>query len=144
MDFIRVTTHEEICEVMKKCADFFFDQKYNDELIIDKLSKKFSENAKVIVCLEDKNVLGFVSYYCNNYEARLAFVSMIIVVGKATGKGVGSKLMEQVCVDAKESGMLGVELEVSKENHRAISFYKKLNFLEKEMRQNSLILSKEL
>lgn len=144
MEFIKLTEREEICSVMKNCANFFFDQRYNDELMIDKLSKKFSENAKFIVCKEKAKVLGFVAYYCNNYETRCAFVSMIIVIAEVAGKGIGSRLMDQVFIDAKDSGMVRVELEVAKENYRAIAFYKKLNFLEKETRENSLILSKEL
>ena len=80
---------------------------------------------ELFVALEGLMPNALLGFYANNLETKIAFLSCIVVSAKLQGSGVGQSLFSQMCSIAKEKGMTRLQLDVVKENVRAIAFYKR-------------------
>ena len=91
-------------------------------------SIKFSKNANFIIASEDNTVLGFCAYYANDTIRCIAYLSMIILIPIARGKGIGEMILNKMIGECKSKGMRIVQLEVASDNNQALRFYRKHNF----------------
>lgn len=87
---------------------------------------------------------AFISYYKNNPEKTVAFLTMILVAKDYQGKGIGKLLLEFSIKDILKSGFKKYSLEVSKDNASAIQFYLNYGFTKKEERDAILLMVKEI
>lgn len=91
--------------------------------------KKLSENACVTVMQEQKNTIGFLAFYANDFVTKIGYITLIGILPEFRRKGYGTELL-QYCFDTmKASGMRKVRLEVDADNKSAIFYYKKNGFL---------------
>lgn len=74
-----------------------------------------------LVAVADSDVVGFISWYLKN--PNVAWVSMLQVVLEMQGKGVGSKLIDEVEKQASEKGCKAIALETQKKAGWAVKFY---------------------
>ncbi|XRP96724.1 KEOPS complex subunit Pcc1 [Methanocaldococcus sp. 16A] len=92
--------------------------------------------------------IGFVACDCNwisNIEKReVAEIHEIFVAPDFRGKGIGTALINKAIEYAKKRGRNIVELWVGVENKKAIEFYKKLGFEEKEVVKEWLRMVKRI
>lgn len=132
----------EILNIMEKSAKSFYNQKVNNPARLRELSEKFYNHCIFIKVCENKNVVGFAAFYCNNSKSGIAFLSMIIVNSGYRKRGIGINLLNMVLLKCIECKMNFIELEVDKSNYEAISFYKKNNFLCVAQSSNSYIYIK--
>ncbi|MDD3415820.1 MAG: GNAT family N-acetyltransferase [Lachnospiraceae bacterium] len=136
---------EQICSVLMRCRNAFFDQSINyDEQLIN-LSKKFAQNAIVSVVYINDEIAGFTATYCNDKVEKVAFLSMIIVCDQFQQNGLGGLLLQHLLGDCKNNGMEQLRLEVDQNNKNAIAFYKKNGFkIEKSVSEHSMFMIKKL
>lgn len=86
-------------------------------------------SAIIIGAFEEKKLTGFIWAYkvLVNNETRF-HINYFIVNEKNRNSGIGKKLMDEICVIAKENNIKKIELMVTTKNEGAINFYKKQNF----------------
>ena len=60
--------------------------------------------------------------YANNLETRVAYISMIGVLGCMQGRHIGSQLMRKCIQVAQNNGMQFIRLEVLNANKKALIF----------------------
>ena len=115
--------------IMHRCASSFFNQSLNAESILQCLSEKFYKNAQVVQICNDNKLVGFAAYYCNDFENKNAFLSMIVILKEYQSMGAGGVLLKYIIEDCKRVGMDNLLLEVDKKNEFAINFYLKKGFV---------------
>lgn len=118
-------------EINAIISDFNFEfcpalNSYVDDLVV--YSKKLFNNAVTYAAKDGGKILGFVSFYCNDFDNRTAYLTQIAVKQQYKNKKIGQKLLDRVIFDSKINNMKKVTLEVFKDNIVAISFYKKNGF----------------
>lgn len=120
---------QSIYDLLCHCAPFFHNQSINNPSDIKKLSEKYLKYGNVIRISENDDSLGFCAFYDNDEVNHCAFLSMIIVIPSAQGKGVAGILLDDMIRRCRESGMRSISLEVADDNNRAIKFYQKNGFV---------------
>lgn len=91
-------------------------------------AEKLSKNAHFLFAKDEGEILGFISFYANDFISCIGFISLIIVSSKVQKKGIGALLLNGCFRRMKESGMAMAKLEVEKTNSNAIAFYKHMGF----------------
>jgi GNAT superfamily N-acetyltransferase len=66
-------------------------------------------------------------YKYSTWKGKCVFLEDIIVTEALRGKGIGSRLFEQVIMQAEEDGVRRMEWQVLEWNEPAIHFYRKYN-----------------
>ena len=89
---------------------------------------KIDQNAEFLKHYCDKNLAGFIACYCNNYESRRAFISLVLIDKLYRGKGISKKIFSQLFALLKEKDFKSCSLEVRRENVNALNLYKSLGF----------------
>lgn len=138
----KVTSQKEIESIMSVCAESFFNQSVNTAEAIKTLADKFSRHGKFICAMCDSQIAGFVSFYDNDMDNLVGFLSMIIVRNQFQGNDIGSALVHQCVNECRMSGMRKLRLEVSPDNKKAIAFYEKMGFEQADKNQTSIFLEK--
>jgi ribosomal protein S18 acetylase RimI-like enzyme len=102
--------------------DIFVDVNINS--YIEKIVNKAE-----ISCLFDRgSISGFIAFYCNDFDAKTAFISLVLVSSRARSQGLGCLLVRQVLCIAKKRGFHTCDLEVLPSNKIAINIYRGLGF----------------
>jgi len=81
-----------------------------------------------LVAVENEHIVGFVSWYIK--PNNVAWVSMLSVGKDFYKRGVGGALVEKVENQAQKAGVFSIALEVQKEAHWALAFYKKHGYIQ--------------
>lgn len=103
-----------------------------DEAIKEIASEEFlkkrlaTPTIQMMVAEEERRIVGFSSM--RKVEAREAELSSIAVLERATGKGVGSRLLRKALDVARKRGFNSVRVKTEATNEKAISFYRKAGF----------------
>lgn len=115
----------------------------SDYPIISKYYREFDDSnvnlydigpfTKIFVYECDNKIAGLINYSIIYDRAELEY---IYVDKEYRGKHIASELMENLIVDAIDSGCLNITLEVSKNNLAGIKLYEKFGFKEKAIRKN--------
>lgn len=129
---------------MLDLKDSFYSKTVSSETKIEELAKKFSENAEFFIASQDENILGFISFYCNDFCSKTAYISMIIIDKNYQGKGLGKVLLKTAVDYCKTQEMKCVKLEVACSNKNAIEFYEKFGFVRTEKINDSYYYRIEL
>ena len=87
------------------------------------MAEKFSKHAVFLVYENSFDKIGFVAFYANDYESKIAYISFIAVAEQYRRKKIGQLLLIKVCDIAKERGMKSIKIEVYKSNINARHFY---------------------
>lgn len=115
-----------ICSIIEIC-DKAFEEPISQRDIYNKLIDKFVSSAYFLYA-HNQEVLGYISFYANDFINRTAFISLIAVKPEFQNKHIGSRLLEECFKIAKSKGMETIQLEVLKTNSLAIRFYKRHSF----------------
>jgi ribosomal protein S18 acetylase RimI-like enzyme len=89
---------------------------------------KLIEKACLITVIEEDVLKGFLAYYANDYENKVAFLSMLIISPSARRMGYGRRLVEFVFADLTLKGFKKCCTEVKEDNIKALSVCKRLGF----------------
>lgn len=86
---------------------------------LDKLEAK----AEIVADFIDGRCRGFVAYYCNDIQTKLAFITLVLVGPQDRGLGLGQALTLFVLNIARSRGFKVCRLEVNKANQIAYNMY---------------------
>ena len=95
---------------------------------LDEYSKKIFNFASTYYIRENDMIIGFCSFYCNDYDNAIGYLTQIAVLPDYNGRGFGKVLLNKCIDECTMSGMKKLKLEVYKENLKAIKFYKNNGF----------------
>jgi ribosomal protein S18 acetylase RimI-like enzyme len=87
-----------------------------------------SPNAQIVVAEEERKVVGFASVRL--MEGLEAELTGIVVLGRASGRGVGTRLLRKAAEGARRRGCARMSVTTEAANAKAIGFYKKAGFTE--------------
>jgi len=91
-----------------------------------------TENYMILVAELDDHIVGFIDYYTlpSIWEKwNEATINNLFIQKDYQGKGIGSRLLEEVIKRTDEIGIVELHVETEKDNERAIRLYKKHGFL---------------
>jgi ribosomal protein S18 acetylase RimI-like enzyme len=97
---------------------------------VEDYSNKILMKSEILIWQKEGFLLGFVSFYCNDYSSHEAFITMLIVTDNARGMGIGSMLFNQVKYISQKRGFKSINLDVHKANLGGVLFYKREGFHE--------------
>ena len=140
------------CEVItdkveiKNLLDMFIDllPALQDKMKRVELCEKLFANAKILVIKHKGNIIGFSSFYANDFQNHIAYLSLIAVSEGFQGKQIGTLLLKKTEKLARANKMRYLKLEVRENNTKATSFYKKNDYQIVEENSHSFYLMKEL
>lgn len=89
---------------------------------------KIDQNAEFLKYYCDEDLAGFIACYCNNYDSRRAFISLVLIDKLYRGKGISKKIFAQLFTLLKEKKFKSCSLEVRRDNLNALNLYKSLGF----------------
>lgn len=94
----------------------------------DAYVKKLSDYAMTLCYMRDGEIAGAVSFYANDTHTKAAYISQIAVQETYKRCGIGSRLIDIVCREARCRMMKTIGLEVLDDNVAAQVVYKSLGF----------------
>jgi len=106
--------------------------------------EKILLNSTIVPYFVSGELEGFISYYNNDPNKEVAFLTLILISDSYRGKGLGKLLLETSIKDLKTKGFLKYGLEVLKENLRAINLYEMMGFVKIEDRGDIWFMEKNL
>jgi ribosomal protein S18 acetylase RimI-like enzyme len=119
---------EEILAVLKKTDKYFIPIPISKKVNLVEYSQKLSNLATHISCRIENELIGFTCCYMNNFDNKIAFISLTTILPNFIGKGIGTKLTLK-CEDIiRNKGFIGVEFEVEKENLQSIIMHQKIDY----------------
>lgn len=105
---------------------------------------KISDKGCIISIMENDVLLAFLAYYANDYENKLAFLSMAIVSPSTRGMGYGRRLLDFCLVDLKHKGFKRCLTEIKVNNIPALNVCKRMGFNKFGEKGNYIVLEKIL
>ena len=145
MEIKKIESLEKINSIINKFDEEFAPSLSSLVIDLSNYSKKIFDNAITIAMVENDDVLGFASFYCNDKESGIAFLSQIAVKKQYESNGIGTALLKECERIAKNHGMNKFRLEVYKNNLNGIKFYERnLYIFEKECSKDSRFMIKEI
>ncbi|MGM1429690.1 GNAT family N-acetyltransferase [Sphingobacterium lactis] len=90
--------------------------------------QKLESLASFIYKMQGQDLVGFIAYYHNDPAKDLSFLSMLLVDEHYQSNGIGSWLMSRCIAHLDEDGFQRIQLEVLKDNGRALHLYQKFGF----------------
>ena len=89
---------------------------------------KIDQHAEFLKYYFDAKLVGFIACYCNNYDSKKAFISLVLIDKYYRGRGISKKIFDQLFGLLKEKKFTNCGLEVRRDNVNAINLYKSLGF----------------
>lgn len=124
---IRKATQEDFDEVFNLLKQLWANSKLNYDLLKIAYNKAvYSEVQKLIVGESMDNIIGFCSLTIKNnlwQAGNLGHIDELIVDNNYRGKGIGSKLMDEITRIAKENQCKRIELDSAFNRKEAHRFY---------------------
>ena len=112
----------------------------NTRVNIHAYAKKIVKNAITFEAWADNELIGLIATYFNS-EEKFGFITSVSVLKQYTGTGIASKLLK-MCMDYSAINNYSVlKLEVNKDNTTAINFYKKYNFTQTQINEDSIYMN---
>lgn len=144
IDIYYLSNREEKKSAITKCGDVYpFPLIHEDKFgfIFDKIDK----NAIFLAAYDNDNIVGYAAMYANDFENKIAYLSLIAVKTDHQGKNIGSRLLSECEKKAQNNGMNELRLEVYNSNINAINFYKNRGYIEEShCSSDSMYLSKKI
>ena len=118
---LRLSAVSDIYEILIRFKDRFprpLDMRVGD---LEEYARKLSQYATVFVAKKDGAVVGFIAYYINCQETKIAYLTQITVPINSQKQGIGQYLMNCYENDAISKGFIYSKLEVDTNNISAIN-----------------------
>lgn len=100
-----------------------------------------SENSVVIVADRHGDLTGYVELIGGKFRRNRTTTHVVIgVLAEASGRGTGTRLLEEAKRWAAARGLRRIELNVMAHNHRAIALYERAGFVHEGRRAECLLI----
>ncbi len=106
--------------------------------------EKIFLHSTIVPYFASGRLYGFISYYNNDPNKEVAFLTLLLISDSYRGKGLGKLLLETSIKDLKTKGFLKYGLEVLKDNQIAIKLYEGMGFVKIEERSEYLFMQRDL
>lgn len=97
-----------------------------------KTLNKILDKAFVIVAIMENGIVGFSTFYINDFEDKTVYISLFAVRQKYQGMHLGSMMMDYIKSMSVLNNFEKIRLEVDNVNINGIEFYKKNSFVYEE------------
>ncbi|MDB4922236.1 GNAT family N-acetyltransferase [Mucilaginibacter sp.] len=109
---------------------------------LDAYVDKIIAKGNIISIIEQDVLVGFLAYYANDYENKLAFLSMTIVLPSTRRMGYGRRLLDFFLAELLHKGFKRCLTEIKAENIVPITICKRAGFHELERKGKYIVLEK--
>jgi ribosomal protein S18 acetylase RimI-like enzyme len=140
---IKTATEQEVLFHLEDCSASFIPP-LSERINIAEYAKKIYENSMTFEAWEAGVLAGLIAAYFNNTRDRIGFITNVSVVKAFTGLGVASKLLAMCIEHARNNDFLKLKLEVNKNNTPAIRFYSKFGFENQTVKNDVLLMEKNI
>jgi ribosomal protein S18 acetylase RimI-like enzyme len=120
-------TFEEVREFLLE-TDNEFPTPLSAHVDIDAYAKKLSEFSDFSICRDGDSIVGMISCYTN--RPPIGYISNACIKKQYQAQKVFSKLFHQLVNNAKDRGILRIQLEVDTDNDYARRIYEHYGFRE--------------
>ena len=93
---------------------------------IDNYYTKLSSLASTVFCVEDENIVGLITTYCNNMDTKMAYTPLVGVDKDYRGRHIATEMMERTKIYAKQCRMKKIGIHTN--NPHARDLYIKCGF----------------
>lgn len=125
----KTASEKEIYSHLKECNDYFRPQ-LDKRVDIEEYSTKLFGKSVTFEAWEGNILIGLVAAYFNDTIKHSGYITTVSLINRYTGSGIASELMD-ICIKyAKQNYFREINLEVHKENTKAINLYHKFGFLD--------------
>mgnify|MGYP006123798543 FL=1 len=136
---INWSTQKDIQKHLEDCSNSFIPP-LNTYVNIQKYSKKIFTKSIRFESWYKNELIGLLAIYSNT-SFNKAFLTNLSLNNKYENKGIGHKLVRNCKSYLISKQMNNIDLEVNIQNHKAIKFYKKNNFVIKKIINNNYLMS---
>lgn len=137
IDFLKIVT-KETGNLLMTSKDALALRIENEEKILKRMLE--SPNSIFLVAVEKNEIIGTANLRALNREKIQHRASFgLSIIKKYWGKGIGSRLLNDLVSYAKSTDLEILELEVRSDNLRAIHLYQKLGFKEYGLYKNFML-----
>ncbi|OTG85177.1 hypothetical protein B9T27_02940 [Acinetobacter sp. ANC 4648] len=102
---------------------------------------KIDQNSVFIKYHHADKLAGFISFYCNNYETKEAFITLVLVDIEFRGLKIGKKMFGDLFEFIKNKNFEKCSLEVRQNNVSALKLYESLGFEQSLKMDDSVIMT---
>ena len=127
----------EITSIESKEIIYMFLKRFDDNFVrkisgrvknLEEYAEKLYVLARNYVLYQEKEIVGFFSFYDNDSIGKKAYLTMIVIEKKYRGMELGSQAIRFICEECRKKQMKKLCLEVDKANRSAYQFYMKQGF----------------
>ena len=135
----------EISDFFKEHDNDYFE-KLSDRVDIDEYSEKLLENSVQFTLRDKVDLIGLSPCYFNNIEEKVGYISSLTIKNGFRGKKLGSKMIKQISLYAKNRGFSTVLVKIHFDNEISHRFYLKNGFFDfiKDQENNFRLLRLEV
>jgi ribosomal protein S18 acetylase RimI-like enzyme len=138
---INKSKYKDIFFHLLDCNDKFIPP-LSQRVEINIYAQKISTNADKFEAWQEDTLIGLLAVYCNDIEARKAFITIISVAEKFSNKGIASELLAKCIEYVRVINFEEITLEVSVQSVKARALYEKFGFQEIGQENDEYILMK--
>lgn len=95
---------------------------------VENYVNKLLENAEVIPYYSERRIKAFIAFYANAPKKDKAFLTLILVSQEMQGRKIGKFLLDFSIKVLTEKGFKEYDLEVLKQNEKALKLYENFGF----------------
>lgn len=125
-------TSNKYLDINKSDSGFLIEWKDSKKEIIKTMKNislsKDIENAVAYGAFDNNQLVGFIEGYLEEWNNRFRITNLFIFKEEYQNKGIGTRLINKVFKEAKNSNARMVVLETQSYNSKAISFYERNGF----------------
>ena len=107
---------------------------------IREYSTKIFEKAVTFEAWFDNTLVGLVAIYLNDPEGQSGYITNVSSIRRFMAKGIASHLINMSIDYARQHNFKTIFLEVAKENVYALKMYKKHQFQEFKVKQDTILM----
>lgn len=139
----KLASKDSILTHLKECDNLFIPP-LSETIDLDQYSGKISTHAETFEVWTKERLISLVAAYLNDFERKVGFITNVSTIPEYTGNGLAQNLLKN-CIDyAKKLGFISLMLQVHRENTLAIKLYKKIDFVEIELKPSQITMSLDL
>jgi ribosomal protein S18 acetylase RimI-like enzyme len=109
-------------------SDDTFVPRLSERVEISDYARKIAGRAERFEAWANGTLVGLVAAYCNDTDARTAWITSVSVIPAYRNQGLASRLLVECVEFAKLRHFHGISLEVDRENQRAVDLYSAKGF----------------